>query len=107
MTIECRETQFGRPVGEPQKIWPGTGHCLEFNLGFKSINSMHAKFIRIRSGNSIEVINVVDRVSFPVSFEREAINEQNLQSSPFLGNLSDLLHWRRKHFYWVEDPKAS
>lgn len=100
MTIECRETRYGRPVGEPKPVERGTGAWLYIH---PLHGAMIAKAIRFDSDWRATVL---DYFGFGVAttrpLVRDEINREHLQTSPLL-SFKDTLLWRRKHFMWKED----
>jgi hypothetical protein len=104
MTINYRETSFGRPLGEPQKVWPGTRHWLRFDGGLNLWHIPAGSFLRVRTSDSIEVTSFIGGFGLdtPKIIEKDAINKEKLQTSPLL-SFDDLIHWRRRHFFWEED----
>jgi len=103
MVVECRETSFGCPVGEPEKAYPGIQEWLNYDPGLNLWHIPVGTHLRIRTSDTVAVTDVIGGIGFPPRvFEREAINEQNLQTSPFL-SLRDLVLWRRRHYSWREE----
>lgn len=105
MTIECRETRYGRAVGKPRPVERGTGAWLYVH---PLHGAMIAKAIRFDSGWRATVL---DYFGFGVvttrPLVREQISQERLQTSPLL-SFKDTLLWRRRHYSWREDvPSAS
>jgi hypothetical protein len=100
MTVECRETRYGRPVGDPKPVKRGTRDWLYIH---PLHGAMIAKAIRIDSDWRATVL---DYFGFGVAVTRplvrEEINQERLQTSPLL-TFRDTLLWRRRHYSWKED----
>ncbi len=99
MTVECRETWFGRSVGESRVVEPGTKNWLSINSLYSTIVG---RAIRVDSPDKVTVTLVASGFPMPAEYEREAINREKIQSSPLV-SFSDLVLWRRRHYSWKED----
>lgn len=99
MTIECRETRFGRQVGESKPVEPGTAEWLSIVPVYRTLVG---RVIRVDNPDKVTVTLVASGFPMPAEYEREQINNENLQTSP-LTRFSDLFLWRRRHYSWKED----
>ena len=96
MTVEYQETRYGRPVGKPKEVPPGTKQWLNLTSFNRDIVG---RYISVETPDRISVAHVMSPVAFPIIYEGDEINEQGLTSSPFV-SLKDLVLWRRRHYSW-------
>lgn len=103
MTIECRETRFGRPVGEPKPVEPGTKDWLWLKYAY---GKFVGQSIRVDGPYRVTVAFISTLLDEPLPrvYVRDEINELNLQTSPTV-KFSDLFLWRRRHYSYKEDNK--
>ena len=102
MTIEYRETVYGKPHGEPKVAEPGKQDYMTI-IPFSITGAAFIERIFVESKD------VLRAGLFLTPYKRERINQANLQSSPF-ASLTDLLLWRRRYYSWRDDsntPSAS
>ena len=96
MTIECQETRYGRLVGGPKPVEPGTKEWLSLNMLYRTLVG---RAIRVDSPDKVTVTLVASGFPMPAEYQGEEINEQNLQTSPLV-RFRDLVLWRRRHYSW-------
>ncbi len=98
MTVEYRETIYGRFHGEPKVAEPGRKDIITV-IPFSMTGAAFIEGLLVESRDSI-------RAGFPFSprYEREEINKKKFRSSPF-ASLTDLALWRRRHYSWRPDPR--
>lgn len=102
MTVEYQETRFGKQVGQPQPVSPGTREWLDpWWVGLVSpYRTIVGKAIKIESDEKVTTgMSFGAGVVIPETLVREQINEANLVTSPLV-SLKDTLLWRRRHYSW-------
>lgn len=99
MTIEFQETRFGRPVGEPQVVVPGSSDWLNI---LPVYGTFVGRSLRVDNKDQLTVTLIASGVPMPKVLKEQEINNEKIKTSPLV-KFSDLFLWRRRHYSWKKD----
>ena len=100
MSIEYQETRFGKPYGEPKVITQQTEDLLTA-IPFAPGGVPFFEYLIIETPDRVHTALSIKGLPLQ-RYEKEEINKRKLRTTP-LASFSDLLLWRRRHYYWKQD----